>query len=113
VAQQEWVPIDPDILHDRSTLIPYKVRTGDSLDSIAKQLNCSWQSLALLNWGTDKPKEINWYLRHFVGCKKKSGENYLFSDSADPGIIWLPRPMTKLTTRVRRGTFFVSRYPIA
>ena len=83
--QNDWVPIDPEVLHDRSNLVPYKVRTGDSLETIAQQVNCSWQALALLNWGTDQPDEINWYLQHFVGCKKKSGRNYIFSDNDPPG----------------------------
>jgi len=101
-----------DVLHDRSSLVPYKVRNGDSLESIAKQLNCSWRSLALLNSGTDKPDEINWYLKHFVECKKKAGPNYVFTGDASPGIIWLPRPMSKLgSSRVRRRTIRVARYP--
>ena len=36
--------------------------------------------------------EVNWYLRNYVGCNvsKDGGKNWAFSDSADPGIIFIP-----------------------
>jgi len=71
----------------------YKVKTGDTLDALAKSVNVTWKELAQFNWGTDKPKEINKHLRWDVGCTKKSGDNYVFDDSDDPGIIMLPKPV--------------------
>jgi hypothetical protein len=73
---------------------PHKVKTGDSLDSIARQHGLSWQALARLNWKTNVPDEINWYLGHYVGCTAASpdGYNYSFRDSDSPGLIYVPDP---------------------
>lgn len=105
--------INPDILHNRSVMVPYKVKDGDSIQSIAESVGLTWKELAVLNWGTDVPEQINWYLVHYVGCTKKAGEhNYAFSSTDEPGIVWLPYPIPTQETRVRRGVIFVSRYPI-
>jgi len=72
----------------------YKVRSGDSLASLAQSVGMSGKELAKFNFGTDKPDEINQALRHIVGCRKKTpdGKNYIFDDADDPGIILLPKP---------------------
>ncbi|APR80222.1 Hypothetical protein A7982_05569 [Minicystis rosea] len=75
------------------TLTRYKVKTGDSLDSLAKKVGITGKDLAKFNWGTDDPKEINKHLRWDVGCTKKSGSNYVFDDSDKPGLIYLPEPL--------------------
>jgi hypothetical protein len=71
----------------------YKVTSKDTLDSIAKANGMTWKQLARFNWGTDVPREINRYLRDCVGCTKKTkdGNNYMFDDSDDPGIVYIPR----------------------
>lgn len=78
----------------------YKVRNGDSLPSLAKEIceeakastsALSGLDLAFFNWLTRKPREINEKLRNEVGCRKKRRGNYYFSDSDDPGTILLPR----------------------
>ncbi len=105
--------LNPDILLSRSGMVPYKVQDGDSIKSIADALGMTWQELARLNWGTDVPEEINWYLVHYVGCTKKAGEhNYAFTSKDNPGILWLPYPLPTERTRVRRGVILVSRYPV-
>jgi hypothetical protein len=73
---------------------PYKVTSRDTLDSIAKANGMTWKQLARFNWGTDVPREINRYLRDRVGCTKKTkdGKNYVFDDSDDPGIVYIPHP---------------------
>lgn len=70
----------------------HKVKTGDTLESLAKSIGSTWQKLAKFNFGTDDPKKINSFLRVQVGCTKKTadGKNYLFDDSDEPGIILLP-----------------------
>jgi hypothetical protein len=37
-------------------------------------------------------REVNWYLEHYVGCKRltPNQRNYVFSSDAVPGEIWLP-----------------------
>lgn len=75
----------------------HKVKTGESLNSIAKENDLTWQELAKFNWGTDVPKEINDHLRDDVGCTVKTpdGNNYKFDDSDDPGIIYIPTKWEK------------------
>lgn len=70
-----------------------KVKTGDTLDSIARRADMTWQHLAVFNWGTCEVDEINRHLFAEVGCRKKTadGRNYVFDDADDPGIVLLPR----------------------
>ena len=49
-----------------------RVKTGETLDGIAKEHGMSWQQLAKFNWGTSTPKEIDGFLRSEVGCTKKT-----------------------------------------
>jgi hypothetical protein len=70
----------------------HKVRKGESIDSLAKANGLTWQELSKFNWGTSVPDEINEHLRDEVGCTKKTadGNNYVFDDSDDPGIVFIP-----------------------
>lgn len=70
----------------------HKVKSGETLDGLAKLVESTWQKVAKLNWGTDDPKKINRFLRTVVGCTKKTkdGKSYVFDDSDAPGIILLP-----------------------
>ena len=71
----------------------HKVQTGETLDGLAKKNGLTWKELAMYNWGTDKPDEINAALRRFVGCTKRTanGANYKFDSSDEPGIVLIPR----------------------
>jgi hypothetical protein len=70
------------------------VKKGETLDGLAKGAGMTWKELAKFNWGTDLPGEINQHLRDDVGCTKKTsdGANYVFDDSDDPGIVYIPKP---------------------
>lgn len=75
----------------------YKISSKDSLVSLAEKANertgasWTWYDVAKYNWGTDQPKEVNWYLYHIVGCRKTGRKgNLMFSDDDEPGIIYLP-----------------------
>jgi hypothetical protein len=48
----------------------------------------------MYNFGTVNFAEINWYLRHHVGCTKTTHDrnNWVFTDEARPGVIYLPPP---------------------
>jgi hypothetical protein len=71
----------------------HRVKSGETLKSLAEKTGTTWQNLAKFNWGTDDPKEINHFLRHDVGCSKKDQDgNYLFDDTDEPGIVLLPGP---------------------
>src|SRR5260370_883863 len=50
------------------------------------------KELMYFNFMTTRSDEVNWYLRRWVGCNKcsDSGFNWKFSNSAHPGIIYIP-----------------------
>lgn len=72
----------------------HKVRTGESIRSLAEANGLTWQELARFNWDTDNPDEINNRLRDDVGCTRKAhdGVNYRFDDADEPGIVHIPKP---------------------
>ncbi len=72
--------------------IEYKVKNGDSWESLAASYNIKLDKLIYFNFKTNVPEEVNWYLRNYVGCNQPSpsGHNWAFSSSANPGIIFIP-----------------------
>ena len=66
----------------------------DNWSTIAKKYNIPVAALIQFNFGTQKPEEINWYLRELIGCKLSGpdGYNYSFRD-ADllKRIIYIPK----------------------
>ncbi|QRK04884.1 LysM peptidoglycan-binding domain-containing protein [Archangium violaceum] len=72
----------------------HKVSTGETLESVAEQYDLSWKELALFNWGRADPDGINAALKDAVGCTRKTadGKNYVFDDSDEPGILYIPKP---------------------
>lgn len=75
----------------------HRVSSGDSLEDIAKQASMTWQELARFNWGTDDPDQVNLRLRDAVGCTHTAadGNNYVFHDDDDPGLVYVPSVWTK------------------
>lgn len=71
---------------------PYKVRTNDDLGSVARANGITETDLLIYNFNTVNTAEINWYLRHHVGCVAATHDrkNWMFSSNANPGIIYLP-----------------------
>jgi hypothetical protein len=55
--------------------------------------------LVQYNFETRDPAEVNWYLRHRVGCTRTTpdGRNFRFSSDDKPGIIYLPTPQVART----------------
>ena len=81
--------------------IPYRphgpVRPGDTRPqedwyTVAEKFSVGVKELIYFNFMTDDPDVVNWYLSHYVGCVKvsPSGNNWMFSNSANPGIIYIP-----------------------
>lgn len=70
----------------------HKVKTGETIKSLATANGMTWEELAEFNWDTRIPEQINDHLRDDVGCTKKTadGNNYMFDDSDDPGIMYIP-----------------------
>jgi hypothetical protein len=85
----------------------YRVRDGDSWAKVARRHAMSDSDLIQFNFNTSDPQEVNWYLKHYVGCNKQTrdGKNFMFSATASPGIIYVPREVTHVPTiriKVRR-----------
>lgn len=70
----------------------YLTKDGESWISIAEKFNLTPLDLIYYNFRTISPPEVNWYLRTRVGCNKTTRDryNWMFSDSARPGIIYIP-----------------------
>ncbi|HYP07404.1 MAG TPA: LysM domain-containing protein [Bryobacteraceae bacterium] len=70
----------------------YRVKDGDTWESVAQKFVVGVKELIFFNFMTDEPDEVNWYLRRHTGCNKASpsGNNWIFSSSARPGIIYIP-----------------------
>ncbi len=98
----ERLRINPWILHGSKLFHPYRVHSGDTLKNIADRVGCTWQDLAIINWGTDDPNEINWHLEHYFVCQSKVGANYVFTDEDEPGILLLPRQFDPPVPKWRR-----------
>lgn len=94
----------------------HRVRSGESIKSLAEQNGLTWQQLAIFNWETDVPDEINVKLADEVGCTQKApdGVNYRFDDTDKPGLVMIPKPWSAKglateqthTIRVRAETRF-------
>jgi len=77
----------------------YKVRTGDSWDSVAKANDLDTWALIEFNFPVvknepnfqTKCRMVNYLLRNYIGCSKSSdGNNYRFDSSDSPGVIYIP-----------------------
>lgn len=81
---------------------PYKVKDGDSFESIAQKFGMEEWELIYENFKTRDPAEVNWYLRNYVGCQKQTldGSNWVFSSDANPGIIHIPNQVIDLPKHV-------------
>lgn len=84
---------------------PYTVTSKDSWDTLVlrpdvQNSGMSAYDLCYFNFKTRNPAEINWYLKHKIGCRHvtRDGLNYMFSDSdkhnpnvPSPGVVCLPK----------------------
>jgi hypothetical protein len=70
----------------------YRVKDGDDWEKVAKKFMVDVKELIYFNFLTTRPDEVNWYLHYHTGCDtvSPSGNNWMFSSSANPGIIWIP-----------------------
>jgi hypothetical protein len=70
----------------------YKVTNKDDWSTVARKYGFEAQTLIYFNFRTHNTDEVNWYLRRNVGCNvsRDGGRNWAFSDSANPGKIYIP-----------------------
>lgn len=86
---------------------PYKVQNNDTWENIAQKFQVKTdvsvkngaRYLMFYNFfvvvsslRSRETNEVNWYLRNYVGCNvsEDGGKNWAFSNSADPGTIFVP-----------------------
>ncbi len=72
--------------------VRHRVRDGESWDSLGERYGMPPEDIVMANFKTLVPEEVNWYLHHYVGCKRptRDGLNWMFSSSAVPGIVQIP-----------------------
>src|SRR4051794_9196287 len=71
--------------------IQHPVKTGERWESIAAQYGVDVKVLIHHNFKTTRPNEINWYLRHLIGCNVSTdGLNWAFTSGLKPGYIVVP-----------------------
>jgi hypothetical protein len=81
----------------------------ESFGTIAREAEMDVWALIEFNFKTRNPREVNWYLREYVGCVKttQDGKNYTF-EGADPqkAAIYIPRaeilPISKWSVEKKR-----------
>ncbi len=73
-------------------LAEHRVRTGETLESVAGEHGLTWEQLAKFNWDTTDPHQVNNHLRTDVGATRRSQDDrfFVFDDADDPGIILVP-----------------------
>ena len=67
-----------------------KVKKGETLGSISDDYGIRPLDLMLYNWHTVNGFEVNYYLKHYVGCKDHNSRTYLFNGAENPGMILVP-----------------------
>lgn len=102
--------VSPRVLQKRYECVPYKVRTGDTLENIAERIGETWESIAELNWLTTDPDLIDYYLENYFVCTQRCEGRFIFTSADDPGLLLLPTGLSGSTERpVLR--FRASRHP--
>ncbi len=71
--------------------IKHYVKTGERWESVAAQHGVDVKALIYHNFKTTRPNEVNWYLRHLIGCNVSTdGLNWAFSSGIKPGYVVIP-----------------------
>jgi hypothetical protein len=74
----------------------YRVRDGDTLQSVARKAGMAWEELAYFNWGTKDSKEVDRLLELWMGCTTQDGQGgRVFTGREEPGLIRIPRLFSK------------------
>lgn len=83
---------------------PYRVGSSVNWSSVASSDGWSARDLIYYNFRTYDPREINWYLYHFVGCRhSEDGNRNLTFRNASPGLIYTRTKIAKPTSSYTSG----------
>ena len=76
----------------------HRVRDGESWRTLAMRYGVAAQDIIRFNFGTLVSAEVNWYLHHYVGCKRATpnGKNWMFSNAASRASLKYRRRATSL-----------------
>ena len=96
IEKRPTAPLPPTYVPPDSK--PYRVKDGDSWVTVARANSMDPWDLIFANFKTQDPAEVNWYLRHSVGCTRctRDMRNWVFTSSANPGLIHIPVRVVRL-----------------
>ena len=94
---------------------PYKVNDMDDWNSVSSRHSMPLWALIDFNFKTRDTDEINWYLRHYVGCTRTGpgGHNFRFDDTDTPGVIYVPAEPPKRPIETDRAPLRLPPHPRA
>lgn len=104
LASKATTPSGPYIICE---IEEHQVHLGESILSLATANKMTWQELAIFNWGTAVPQQINVFLYNEVGCRRPKGDfdpvdpnaNYMFTDNDKTfgtGMILIPKEFKRV-----------------
>jgi hypothetical protein len=71
--------------------VAFRVNSSWNWSSLAAKDGWDARNLIYYNFRTYDPREINWYLYHFVGCRHSDDGRNLTFRNACPGIVYTRR----------------------
>jgi len=94
-----WPPLASNDTFNRwPERYPVGKERGESFFTIAKKTGVNAQDLVFYNFRTKNPKEINWYLKNYVGSPDPGpGQQYYgfagasYDEKTNKGVIFIPR----------------------
>lgn len=91
-APKEGVPYRPMALKEGVRYTLFNRLPQEDWGSVADKFSVDVDDLISFNFVTTHSDVVNWCLRLYVGCERvsPSGNNWMFSESARPGIIFIP-----------------------
>jgi hypothetical protein len=48
------------------------VKNDESFETLSQRYGVSMDDIIYFNFKTNVPEEVNWYLNHYVGCKRET-----------------------------------------
>lgn len=71
--------------------VEHRVADGERWESVAARYGFTVKRLIHYNFLTVESDYVNWYLHHITGCNRTTDDiNWAFSNSAQPGKIYIP-----------------------
>jgi|GEM_PF-1806407 len=102
-------PLPSNYVPDDPARHPHRVKDGETWYTLEQQYGIPVHQIIEFNFKTTIPDHVNWYLQRITGCNKTTDNvNWAFSDSAEPGIVYIP---PKKISFADEGEVMVTRPP--